>query len=76
MRGRTIVWVVGLILLGAIGVLWGLNQMGPKPDEIKDIKILPEIKCAAEAVTGIKAEARVSFSVKASASAKGEAKSG
>jgi len=35
MRGRTIVWVVGLILLGAIGVLWGLNQMGPKPDEIK-----------------------------------------
>jgi hypothetical protein len=35
MRGRSIVWVVGLILLGAIGVLWGLNQMGPKPDEIK-----------------------------------------
>jgi len=43
---------------------------------IKDPMILPELKCAAEAVTGIKAEARVDISVKASASAKGEAKSG
>lgn len=43
---------------------------------VKDIKILPEIKCGIEAVTGIKAEARVSFSVKAEASAKGEAKAG
>lgn len=41
-----------------------------------DPMILGEIKCAAEAVTGIKAEARVSFSVKAEASAKGEAKAG
>jgi len=43
---------------------------------VKDPMILPEVKCAAEAVTGIKAEARVDFSVKASASAKGEAKAG
>jgi len=41
-----------------------------------DPMILVEVKCAAEAVTGIKAEARVSFSVKAEASAKGEAKAG
>jgi hypothetical protein len=41
-----------------------------------DPMILGEVKCAAEAVTGIKAEARVSFSVKAEASAKGEAKAG
>lgn len=41
-----------------------------------DPMILSEVKCAAEAVTGIKAEARVSFSVKAEASAKGEAKAG
>lgn len=38
--------------------------------------LLGEVKCAVEAVTGIKAEARVSFSVKAEASAKGEAKAG
>lgn len=38
--------------------------------------VLGEVKCAVEAVTGIKAEARVSFSVKAEASAKGEAKAG
>lgn len=41
-----------------------------------DPMILGEVKCAAEAVTGIKAEARVEFSVKAEASAKGEAKAG
>lgn len=41
-----------------------------------DPMILGEIKCAAEAVTGIKAEAKVEFSVKAEASAKGEAKAG
>ena len=41
-----------------------------------NLAALPEVKCAVEAVTGIKAEARVDFSVKASASAKGEAKAG
>ena len=41
-----------------------------------NIQALPEVKCAVEAVTGIKAEAKVSFSVHAEASAKGEAKSG
>ncbi len=41
-----------------------------------DIKMLSEVKCAVEATTGIKVDARVSFSVKAEASAKGEAKAG
>ena len=41
-----------------------------------NLTALPEIKCAVEAVTGIKAQARVDFSIKASASAKGEAKAG
>lgn len=42
---------------------------------ISDPMLLPEIKCAAEAATGIKAQAsvKVDFQVKASASAKGEA---
>ncbi len=35
MRGRSIVWVVGLILLGAIGVLGAINISGRKPEEIK-----------------------------------------
>lgn len=44
--------------------------------EVKSNQALPEVKCAVEAVTGIKADARVSFSVHAEASAKGEAKAG
>ena len=45
--------------------------------EVKsNLSALPEVKCAVEAVTGIKADARVSFSVHAEASAKGEAKAG
>ncbi len=45
---------------------------------VKDPMILPELKCAAEAMTGIKAnlEVKAEFSVKAEASAKGEAKAG
>lgn len=45
---------------------------------VSDIKVLPELKCAVAAATGIntKIEAKVSFSVKAEASAKGEAKAG
>jgi hypothetical protein len=35
MRGRSIVWVVGLVLLGAIGVLWAISNAGLKPEEIK-----------------------------------------
>jgi hypothetical protein len=34
-RRRSIVWIVGLILLGAIGVLWALGNVGRKPEEIK-----------------------------------------
>ena len=44
---------------------------------ISDLKVLPEVKCAVGAVTGLKAkvDVKVSVSVKAEASAKGEAKS-
>jgi hypothetical protein len=49
----------------------GTKVMG----SIKDPMILPEIKCAVEAATGIKAsvDVKVDFQVKAQASAKGEA---
>lgn len=45
---------------------------------VSDIKVLPELKCAVSAATGIQAKVdmKVSFSVKAEASAKGEAKAG
>ncbi|GAC1351098.1 MAG: hypothetical protein NVS3B20_00220 [Polyangiales bacterium] len=50
----------------------GTKMMG----SVKDMAVVPEIKCALEAMTGIKAQAKVDFSVHASASAKGEAKAG
>lgn len=70
-----------------LGVVVSYKAILPKVQEVAgkaegvlkaatDPMILGEVKCAAEAVTGIKAEARVSFSVKAEASAKGEAKAG
>ena len=70
-----------------LGIVVSYKAILPKVQEVAgkaegvlkaatDPMILGEVKCAAEAVTGIKAEARVSFSVKAEASAKGEAKSG
>ncbi len=70
-----------------LGIVVSYKAILPKVQEVAgkaegvlkaatDPMILGEVKCAAEAVTGIKAEARVSFSVKAEASAKGEAKAG
>jgi hypothetical protein len=34
-RGRSLVWIICLILAGAIGVLWAINEAGPQPKEIK-----------------------------------------
>lgn len=70
-----------------LGISLAYKNLAPQVSEVAgkvdgvmkaatDPMILGEVKCAAEAVTGIKAEARVEFSVKAEASAKGEAKAG
>lgn len=68
------------IAVGYKALLPKVKEVGAKAEGVlkaaSDPMILGEVKCAAEAVTGIKAEARVEFSVKAEASAKGEAKAG
>jgi hypothetical protein len=68
------------IVVSYKAILPKVKEVGGKAEGVlkaaSDPMILGEVKCAAEAVTGIKAEARVDFSVKASASAKGEAKAG
>jgi hypothetical protein len=68
------------IAIGYKAILPKVKEVGAKAEGVlkaaSDPMILGEVKCAAEAVTGIKAEARVEFSVKAEASAKGEAKAG
>jgi hypothetical protein len=53
-RGRSIVWLVGLILLGAIGVLWGISISGRTPAEIK-----AELEAKIEALNKIPAEEAV-----------------
>jgi hypothetical protein len=70
-----------------LGIAGEYAALGPKVKDtmaagdklvssVKDVQVLQEVQCAVKAVTNIKVEARVSFSVKASASAQGEASSG